>query len=219
MPSRASSTITSSTSLTISGSSAEVGSSNSMTFGRMASARAMATRCLLAAGQLGRHLGRLRVDADTGSANPSARRSASFLSMWRTLMGARVTFSRIVLLANRLNDWNTVPTSARSCASCLPSWGSALPSMRMSPDSPVSKRFMVRHIVDLPEPGGPHDDEHFALVDGQVDVFQYVEVAEVLFHVRYSSTRGRPVGSLPGTSGTTGSIAACFSDILSSINY
>ena len=31
--------------------------------------------------------------------------------------------------------------------------------------------------------GRPHDDEHFALVDGQVDVFQYVEVAEVLFHV------------------------------------
>ena len=45
MPSRASSIITSSTSLIISGSSAEVGSSNSITSGRRHSARAMATRC------------------------------------------------------------------------------------------------------------------------------------------------------------------------------
>ena len=45
MPSRASAVIVSSTSLTISGSSAEVGSSNSMIFGFMQSARAMATRC------------------------------------------------------------------------------------------------------------------------------------------------------------------------------
>ena len=37
--------MTSRTSLIISGSSAEVGSSKSMTFGCMASARAMATRC------------------------------------------------------------------------------------------------------------------------------------------------------------------------------
>ena len=45
MPSWARSTMTSSTSLTISGSSAEVGSSNSITIGSMASARAIATRC------------------------------------------------------------------------------------------------------------------------------------------------------------------------------
>ena len=45
MPSRASEVITSSTSLTISGSSALVGSSNSITFGCIASARAIATRC------------------------------------------------------------------------------------------------------------------------------------------------------------------------------
>ena len=45
MPCRASATITSSTSLTISGSRAEVGSSNRITLGSMASARAIATRC------------------------------------------------------------------------------------------------------------------------------------------------------------------------------
>ena len=45
MPLVASSTITSSTSLIISGSSAEVGSSNSRSFGSIAKARAIATRC------------------------------------------------------------------------------------------------------------------------------------------------------------------------------
>ena len=45
MPSAASPRITSSTSPTSSGSSAEVGSSKSISLGRMASARAMATRC------------------------------------------------------------------------------------------------------------------------------------------------------------------------------
>ena len=45
MPSLASWRITTSTSRRSSGSSAEVGSSNSMTLGDMASARAMATRC------------------------------------------------------------------------------------------------------------------------------------------------------------------------------
>jgi len=45
MPSSASPRMTSSTSPTSSGSSAEVGSSNSMSLGRIASARAMATRC------------------------------------------------------------------------------------------------------------------------------------------------------------------------------
>ena len=45
MPSRARSRMTSSTSRIISGSSAEVGSSKSISFGSMASARAIATRC------------------------------------------------------------------------------------------------------------------------------------------------------------------------------
>ena len=45
MPVSASSRITSSTSPTSSGSSAEVGSSKSISFGRIASARAIATRC------------------------------------------------------------------------------------------------------------------------------------------------------------------------------
>ena len=56
--------MTSMTSPTISGSSAEVGSSKSMTFGSMASARAMATRCCWPPGELGGVLVRLVADAD-----------------------------------------------------------------------------------------------------------------------------------------------------------
>ena len=72
----------------------------------------------------------------------------------RTLRGPSVTFSRTVLWANRLNDWNTIPTSARSLASALPSSGSGWPSIVIVPPSMVSSRLIARHRVDLPDPTG-----------------------------------------------------------------
>src|SRR3569623_1844351 len=63
MPTRARSTMTSRTSLTISGSSAEVGSSNSITMGSIARARDRVA-LLLATGQLRRKLLRLLLEAD-----------------------------------------------------------------------------------------------------------------------------------------------------------
>ena len=48
-----------------------------------------------------------------------------------------------------------MPTSARSRASALPSSGSGLPSIVIVPESIVSRRLMVRHSVDLPDPEGP----------------------------------------------------------------
>ena len=57
--------------------------------------------------------------------------------------------------AKRLKDWKTMPTSARSLASALPSSGSSWPSMVIVPDWMVSSRLMARHSVDLPEPDGP----------------------------------------------------------------
>ena len=91
----------------------------------------------------------------TRSSSSSARvRAASFFCL-RTFTGASMTLSRIVLCENRLNDWNTIPTSARSAASALPSSGSRLPSTSISPESIGSSRFIVRHSVDLPDPEGP----------------------------------------------------------------
>src|SRR5690606_24246386 len=72
-----------------------------------------------------------------------------------TLVGPRVTLSSTVLCAKRLKDWKTIPTSARSLASALPSSGRGVPSMRIWPESIVSRRLMVRHSVDLPDPEGP----------------------------------------------------------------
>ena len=84
-----------------------------------------------------------------------ARSLASALDSLRTLIGPRVTFWRIVLWANRLNDWNTMPTSARSRARALPSSGRATPSIVIVPDVTGSSRLMHRIRVDLPDPDGP----------------------------------------------------------------
>ena len=80
---------------------------------------------------------------------------ASAADFLRTLIGPSVTFSKTVLWEKRLNDWNTIPTSARRCASPLPSSGSCSPSIVIVPDSIVSSRLMTRHRVDFPDPDGP----------------------------------------------------------------
>src|SRR5829696_4479785 len=92
----------------------------------------------------------------TRSSSAIAFSRASAFDFLRTFIGASVTLSRIVLCANRLNDWNTMPTSDRSCASLRPSSGSTSPSIAMVPESMGSRRLMVRHNVDLPEPDGPN---------------------------------------------------------------
>ena len=106
----------------------------------------------------------------------------------------------MVLLANRLNDWNTMPTSALRFASSLPSCGRGLPSMRMSPESMVSRRLMVRHIVDLPEPDGPTTTSTSPLVTVRLMSFRTCK-APKCFSTWVSSTSGRFGSSLPGTSG------------------
>ena len=146
--------MTSSTSETISGSSAEVGSSKSMSLGRIARARAIAARCCWPpdnwAGYLCAWLW-----IPTRSSRSMACASACAFGVLRTLTGPSVTFCKTVLCANRLNDWNTMPTSARCRASSRPSAGSGLPSKRMRPESMGSSRLIVRHRVDLPPPEGP----------------------------------------------------------------
>ena len=48
-----------------------------------------------------------------------------------------------------------MPTCDRTAASFFPSSGNATPSIRISPESIVSSRLMVRQSVDFPEPEGP----------------------------------------------------------------
>ncbi len=81
---------------------------------------------LLAAGELGGVLVGLLRRRRPGRAARVPRFSASALLLPRTLIGPSVTFSRIVLWAKRLKLWKTMPTSARSAASALPSCGQRL---------------------------------------------------------------------------------------------
>src|SRR5580692_3851297 len=85
-----------------------------------------------------------------------ARASASALGILRTQIGASVQFSRIVRWGNRLNDWNTIPTSRRMVSSARRSSVSSVPSTTMRPSWCTSSRLMQRIMVDLPEPDGPH---------------------------------------------------------------
>ncbi len=108
MPSLARSRIRSSTSPTISGSRAEVGSSKSMTSGFMASARTMAIRCFCPPESI---LGYSPALSARPMRSSSARAwaSASAGVFFFSVTGARVMFCRTVLWGNRLKCWNTMP--------------------------------------------------------------------------------------------------------------
>ena len=99
--------MTSRTSLIISGSSAEVGSSKSITFGSIARDRAMATRCCWPPESWAGYLSAWLADADALEQRhgPLRRRRPCFMP--RTLIGPRVTFSQDRLVreeVERLED-------------------------------------------------------------------------------------------------------------------
>ena len=142
-------------------SSAARGSSMSSSRGRAASARAIATRCCWPPESWSARIYALSrmptLSSDSSALSLSSLRNAPSSTRQKGISGtqAESTFLITVVRVTRLNDWNTMPTSARRLASSLPSCGNGLPSMRISPESMVSNRLMVRHIVDLPEPDGP----------------------------------------------------------------
>ncbi|MGY3679260.1 hypothetical protein ACVWXU_002883 [Streptomyces sp. TE33382] len=98
-----------------------------------------------------------------------------------------------------MNDWKTMPTSARSRASSLPSWGSGLPSIEDR--SRVDRLQAVDGAAQrgLAGPGGPDDDHDLATGDGQVDVLEHMQRAEVLVDVaQYDKVVRRRGGILGG---------------------
>ena len=154
IPPRASSRMTSSTSRIISGSSAEVGSSKSMSLGSIARARAIATRCCWpperSAGEASAFSG-----MPTVCSSSRARACAAAGSTPLTFTGARVMFSSTVLCGKRLNCWKTMPMSARMRPIDFERGSTGRPSKRTLPASTGSRPLMHRSIVDLPEPDGP----------------------------------------------------------------
>ena len=144
----------SSTSFTISGSRAEVGSSKSMTLGCIASARAMATRCCWPPESCpGSFLACSGIFTRSSSSIASA--SASAFDFLRTRRGPRVMLSSTVMWGNRLKDWNTIPHSRRISWMLRTSSESSIPSTMIVPLEWASRRLMHRIIVDLPPPDGP----------------------------------------------------------------
>ena len=119
MPSFARVRITASTSPTICGSNAEVGSSNSSTSGSIARARAMATRCFCPP-EICFGFALMYGAMPTFSRYFMAFFFASSLERFNTLVWPIMQFSRTVRLLNRLKLWNTMPTLERYAGTLTP---------------------------------------------------------------------------------------------------
>ena len=154
IPSAASCFITCNTSPTISGSNAEVGSSNSMMSGFMQSALAMATRCFCPPESWEGYACALS-ESPTFSNICMACALAAFLSAFFSSTGASVKLSNTLRLLNKLKCWNTIPmfslTLFRSTSLASIWW----PSTTTWPSVISSKRFRQRRNVDFPLPEGP----------------------------------------------------------------
>src|SRR6266849_3309290 len=72
-----------------------------------------------------------------------------------TFTGASMMFWSAVMCGNRLNDWNTMPTSVRRRARLTPGPVIDSPCTRRSPFWIGSRRFTHRISVLFPEPEGP----------------------------------------------------------------
>src|ERR1700688_916030 len=155
MPSRARSTMTASPSEIISGSSAEVGSSNSMAIGSIASARAMATRCCCPPDNSAGYLRACSL-SPTRSSSFAAFASASPCDRPSTFSCARHRFSTIFRCGNSSKCWNTIPTRARSFGRSVLGSLTLMPSRMISPLWNGSSALTHLISVDFPEPDGPH---------------------------------------------------------------
>ena len=157
-PSAARSLITCSTSPTSSGSSAEVGSSNSISLGRSASARAIPTRCCWPPESWYGYWSAFS-PARPAPAGASASSRASAFGRRCTMTGPSMTFCSTVMCGNRL--WPGTPCrSARGSGSGWlgPGRRRSRPTRRrcvMTPASAWSSALSVRSTVVLPEPDGP----------------------------------------------------------------
>ena len=84
-----------------------------------------------------------------------AMSTASALDRLRTLRWASVMFSSTVRWGNRLNCWNTMPTSARTWSRSVEVSVRSKPSTTTVPSVGISSRLTQRSTVDLPDPLGP----------------------------------------------------------------
>src|SRR5258706_1371200 len=179
MPSRASSTMTSSTSLIISGSSAEVGSSNSIAIGSIDSARAIATRCCWPPESWPGYLSLCAIrPTRSRSLRPLSRASACVRPS--TLIWPRVRFSVTLMCGNSSKFWNTMPMRARSLGRLVLGSPTEMPSTVIFPSWNGSSPLTHLISVDLPEPDGPQTTTTSPLL---TSVEQFFSTCTVPYHL------------------------------------
>ena len=179
MPSVASSFITCSTSPTSSGSSADVGSSNSITRGFIASDAGDGDALLLAAGQAGRHgMSIFGARPDLVQQGPRLRPRPRHGVSPRSLRGPSVTLSSTDRCGNRLNDWNTMPTSWRRALQSASA--SMRPSLhqRVAADLDAAALGVLQAVAAAQEgalarTAGADDDHHLRGQHVEVDAVQH----------------------------------------------
>ncbi len=165
IPSRARSFITARTSPTISGSSALVGSSKSMSAKPHSQGARDGHPLLLASGE-GARTGIGPFPRPTRSSSSRAWATAFSLGSFFTCTGECQMFSRTVMWGKRLKCWKTNPMFALCRARSFAERSTTLPAgvtrcpmrsppMRISPSSMGSSIFSVRRNVVLPAPEAP----------------------------------------------------------------
>ena len=182
MPSLASSTITSSTSLIISGSSADVGSSKSMTLGCIASARAIATRCCCPPESCAGYLAACS-PTPTRSSSSLARLLASAVGCLQDLDGSERDVLQDGLVGEQVERLEDHADLGAQSGELLAFLGQ---EVAVDADLALVDRLEP---VDRPTQRGlpgsrraDHDDD-LAAVDVDVDVLEHVQVAEPLVDV------------------------------------
>src|SRR5260221_1351171 len=179
MPSLASSTITSSTSLIISGSSAEVGSSKSIAMGSSESARVIATRCCCPPESCPGNLS-LCASRPTRSRSFSPLSRAASSGRPSTFTCASVRFLATDMCGNSSKFWNTMPMRERSFERLVLGSPTETPSTVISPFWKGSRPFTVLMSVDLPLPEGPQTTTTSPL---ETSVVQSVSTWKAPYHL------------------------------------
>ena len=175
--------MTSRTSLIISGSSAEVGSSKSITLGSIARDLAMATRCCCPPESWAGYLCACS-STPTRSRSSMARFSAAALGVLAHLDRAERDVLEDRLVREEVEGLEDHADVSPQLGELLALLGQRLP---VDGDRPGLHGLEP---VDRATEGGlarsrrPDDDDDLTLADGEVDVLEHVEVAEVLVDAR-----------------------------------
>ena len=195
MPSSARPRMTSSTSPTSSGSSAEVASSKSIMSGSIASARAMATRCCWPPESCAGVGPLLLAQPDALRACAAAVSAASTRVRLSTRRWAIVRLPRTVRWGNRLNCWNTMPMRRRMSSRSQSGSVMSSPSIRIVPAGGLLEPVHAAQQRGLARARRADHADDLAGVHHEVDALQHLVVAEGLAqaaHLDRRDHRGAP---------------------------